>query len=366
MAFASVIHINLARTWRGGERQVALLNEELNKLNVTQIIICKKDSALESYCKTHLLQHKSFNSSLIFLWLPLYILWLIKLKGFRNIHCHESRAHTIAVFVKFLFRLRFNLIVHRRVLFPIKSKFLTQFKYSQQRVNTVICISKSVEDVVKKSTTISNTVIIPDGIRLSLYHSSPESENINLRRRYNLSENIKIVGYIAALAKEKDHHTFLKVARSVTKNRKDVHFMIVGDGAMESELKNFCQKQGLDEFVTFTGFIDQPEKIINQIDILLFTSTSEGLGSTILDFFANKKPVVSARNGGSESLIEEGQNGYLCEIGDSSTMSKKIDLLLNDPNLCSTLGSNGYIKVCSEYLMETVAAKTLKVYTRTF
>ena len=356
----SVIHINLARSWRGGERQVVLLMDNLKSKGVNQLLICVRNSVLHSYCRQNNLPFKSFSNLGLFLYVPfLLAVWHLK-KRYAIVHCHESRGHTLAFLSRFIFRSSIKTVIHRRVLFPIKQKRITLLKYSPQYADEIICISRAVEQVVKKSIPDSRTTVIPSGVPFDLEISS----GFNLKEKFGVSPEKKIVAYVAALSFEKDHYTFLDSAKLVLRDLDNVHFMIIGDGLLYDDILAYSSRLGIRDKVTFTGFVSNVNQMIDQLDLLLFTSKSEGLGSTILDFFFHRRPVVSAKNGGAEELILDGRTGFLCDIGDAACFSAKVVKLLKNEKEAQIMTQNAYLFAKENFTVEIVAQRIFDLYNR--
>ncbi|MDT0688472.1 glycosyltransferase [Salegentibacter sp. F188] len=322
-----IIHVNLAKTWRGGERQVALLMQGLHEQGIQQVLVCRKGSALEEEAKKNNITCYSFNT---LPFLPLFqsrVFRKLEKKGYKIIHCHESRAHTFGILGKIFWSKDQKLILHRRVIFPILKKPTTGIKYSEKYIDKIICISRAVETTVKESIGFQNTIVIPSMINLD----SEEIQKYELREKWKIKTRF-VIGYIAALTEEKDHITFLRTAKQLLEqHRKDIHFVIIGEGPLKEDLIQFARKSGILKYVTFTGFVKNISGAIQEIDLLLFTSVAEGLGSTILDFFVAGKPVVATKNGGSEELITNGRTGYLCDVGDFETLAERVNFLLENP-----------------------------------
>ncbi|MCA1745452.1 MAG: glycosyltransferase family 4 protein, partial [Bacteroidales bacterium] len=114
----------------------------------------------------------------------------------------------------------------------------------------------------------------------------------------------------------------------------------------------------------FTGFLNNVNQMIDELDILLFTSKSEGLGSTILDFFVHKRPVVSAKNGGAEELIVDGETGFLCNIGDAACFASKVVNLLKDEEEAKRITKNAYFFAKKNFSIEMIAQRILDLYNR--
>lgn len=353
-----VIHFNLQKNWRGGEQQLAYLIKSLEIKGVIQILICLENSALENFAIKENLNYikikKGWFNAIKFAY---KLTKIIKKEKIDILHCHESKGHSIALYSKLFFNCKTPIILHRRVVFPIKSFLSKKIKYSSKYITKVICISRAVESVLKKSIKFKDTVII---------HSMTDTKynyvNHNiLREKYKISGS-KIIGYIAALTFEKDHYTFLNTAKKLLQSIPDLHFVIIGDGILRANLEKYSIENGLQNHVSFLGFIDNPKKVIPEIDLLLFTSTKEGLGSTILDFFVAKKPVVSVKNGGSEDLIQHGINGFICEEKDIDCLSKYALRILSDANVRTNIVKNAFEFVENNFSIEIVTTKTYDCY----
>ena len=355
-----VIHVNLQKDWRGGEQQLAYLLQSLRLKKVEQILICRENSSLEEFAKKENIEYKSINNKLFNKLGNLIMLYnLIKSRGIDIIHCHESKGHSLALFTKIFFNYNSKIILHRRVIFPIKGFLSKKIKYSSKFINEIICVSKAVEKSVKNSTGYKNTIVIPDMIDTNFIYENKKFLNAN----YRISDKI-LIGYIAALTFEKDHFTFLNTAKLLLKKNHNLHFVIIGDGDNRQKLTQYALDLQISENVTFTGFIENAKKIIPEIDILLFTSTEEGLGSTILDFFLAKKPVVCVKNGGSEDIVFNHKTGFICEKGDSDALANNVDFILKNPIITKEIVENAYNFVNEKFSIEVVTNQTLNCYSR--
>ena len=170
---------------------------------------------------------------------------------------------------------------------------------------------------------------------------------------------------MAALTREKDHSTFINTAFEVLKATKNVHFYIVGSGKEEQLINDLIAEKDLQNDITMLGFVREIDELIPQLDLLLFTSKSEGLGSTILDFFLAKKPVVATKCGGNEGFMINGVNGLLSEIGDVSSLSKQTIELINNSKLSAHLVQNAYELVTKRFSIEAMAQQTFDLYLET-
>lgn len=353
----TILHINLQKTWRGGERQLSWLMEELSKKEVNQLLICRKNSKLEQFAKNNNLPHFSFSVNIYnLIFIAFKISKIITNPQKTIIHCHDSKSHTIAFLSKLIFKSSIKIIVHRKVLFPIKGFFSKKIKYSQKYINSIICISKAIQKNIISSTGHENTIVIPDMIKEINF-----SKNNILKNRFKIKNPIKI-GYIAALTLEKDHITFLNTAKIILEKDKSIDFVIIGEGELKEKLIAYTNLLGINENVYFIGFIENIYEIIPEIDLLLFTSVSEGLGSTILDFFMAKIPVVTVQNGGSEELVFDGETGLICEPKNSAKLAYNCISILSNQKLKQKIIHNAYIYAEKNFNPKIISERVYNEY----
>ncbi len=352
-----IIHFNTQKDWRGGERQLGWLMDELNQKEIKQILLCRKDSKLETFA---IEQNISFYSNKIKFYNLIFIAYqlfkIISNKKEVIIHCHDSKSHSIALFTKIFFDTKCKIIVDRKVLFPIKGWFSQKIKYSSKFINTIICTSNAVKDIVFESTKHENIIVIGDMIK-----TNTASKGIILKTKYGI-ENPYIIGYVAAMTHEKDHHTFLKTAKELINYNPEIGFVLIGDGKLMDEIKAFSKELQLENNVRFLGFVSNVSELILEIDLLLFTSTSEGLGSTILDFFMAKKPVVTVKNGGSEELVYQNKTGLISDKKDYKDLAINCLKFYYDPTFTETICENAFAFASDNFCENIITEKIISAY----
>ena len=183
----------------------------------------------------------------------------------------------------------------------------------------------------------------------------------SIRHEFNLNDKI-IVAIIAALSPEKDHITFLKAANILLKRNKNFHFLIVGKGKEEENIRLFINEHNLASSVTLTGFRDDVPNVLSESNYFTMTSTEEGLGSSILEAFANKIPVVATDVGGIPEIVIHGESGLLAQKGDIEAIASHILALENNTDLKQTLIDNAYNIVKNKFNIEHCASQTAEIY----
>lgn len=347
-----VLHINTEKPWRGGEQQMAYLIRELASRGVSNHVMGRRHSRLESYCQKNEIPYRSFTWGNVRPLNAIQMIAEIKSEKFDLVHAHSSNAHTIAHLAK-LCGSRCPLVVSKRTSFPIRRPR----KYST--ASAIVCVSDRIkQETVSKLGTESRIHTVYDGIDLHRF----ETEQTNLKQQLSLEGKV-IVGNASAISREKDYQTFLRTAQYLLKNSSiPYHFLVMGTGPQEQEIQELARSLGIAENVTFLGFVNDIDRKLKNIDIFLMPSKVEGLGSSILDAMICRIPVVATNVGGIPEIVRHQDTGLLSESGDFKSLATHIDDLSHSPQIREKLTKNAYQMVCSRFSVSRTAEQTLEIY----
>lgn len=356
-----VLHISTRQNWGGGEQQVLYLLKYLP--NESHTLLCPTKSPLYEKARfphVRTIPFLSLTHFLQLIFLPYKIWSLVRQIHPDLIHAHDSHSHTIAWLAAILWKVDTPLIVHRRVILGKHSSLFSKLKYNHPNINRFICVSEAVkhslQEVVKKAEKLK---VVYSSIEIAKF---PFQAPCNfLKEELQLPESTKIIGNIAALLPAKDYPTFLATAALMLEKRKDLVFIITGEGPELIRLRNLTQKLNISNFVFFLGFRRDIERILPSFDVFLFTSQSEGLGTIVLDAMECRVPVVTTRSGGISEIIRDSQEGLIAEPGDSQSLAEKISLLLEDEIFRNKITNQAFNKVKS-FEASRMATQTLSIY----
>ena len=184
---------------------------------------------------------------------------------------------------------------------------------------------------------------IYNGVDVSRVKCDPQRA-IDFRRRYSIPVDRSIVTQVSWVIPEKGIMDFLETARLVTRQNRNVQFVVVGEGDYRQEYMRRAVEMGIDDRVTWTGNVEDPfgEGVYEAADVVCqFSRWEEVFGWTIAEAMAHGKPVVTTRVGGVPELVRDYESGYLVDRGDTKAMSQKVLMLLNDASLRQHMGTNG-------------------------
>jgi len=358
-----VIHVSTATSWRGGEQQLAYLLSGLNLQGIKQQVLCVKDSPMATYCKINGEKFRTFSKhGSINLRAACMLATICKSQHVSIVHCHDSHAHTLAYLAALLFNNKAPIIVHRRVDFKVNGSLFSKAKYNHPLIAGYVCVSNAIRELLVPALyKPEKAIVIHSGIDTARFESST-SKNI-LKKEFGFSENTILIGNIAALAPHKDYSTFLRTAEILARNCPSYRFVIIGEGSERKLIESEIIERNLESRVVLAGFRENIHELIKELNVLLLTSKTEGLGTSILDAFAGGLAVVATRTGGIPEIVEHKVTGLLAEVGNESELAQMTRLVIEDIALREKIIRNAARKVL-EFDFRITASKTLGFYNK--
>jgi L-malate glycosyltransferase len=184
-----------------------------------------------------------------------------------------------------------------------------------------------------------------------------------LRERLGLPENAAIVGTVATLSEKKDHRTLIAGAARVVREEPRAHFVIVGDGALLSDLRRLAGDLGLLQHLHFEGQQSNATEYIDMFDVAVLPSKErEGCSNFLLEAMALGRPVVATDVGGNAELVLDGRTGLLVPREDERAMADAILACINDRTMAAALGRNAVQYVRRRFSLDRMVEETQRVY----
>jgi glycosyltransferase involved in cell wall biosynthesis len=357
----NVLHLSSESTWRGGEQQIAYLIEELDTMGIKPIVACKPDSKFEALCIEKGWEHYPLNmKNSTDLKSGLGLKKLCKKLSIDIVHAHSSHSHGTA-YLSYLLGNKTNVVLTRRVDFELKNNFISRHKYTFPKIKKIVCVSDAIKEIVLKTTRQKEKCMT---IYSAINHKKfePYIGNDYLRKRFKIADDITLIGNTSAIAPHKDYFTFVDSAQYYIQNfDQKVKFFIIGQGELENEIKDYVKKMRLEDYFVFTGFIKNIEEVLPSLDIFFISSKTEGLGTSVIDAFATKVPVVGTMAGGIPELVKNLDTGLIAEVKDFKSLAENLFKLKKDEKLQDQLIKNAY-EYSLQFNTKVMAEKYLNLY----
>jgi len=336
------LHLNTARSWRGGERQTLLLLEGLRREGHAASVVCPPGSPLAKRAHTSGIPvHEIPLRGELDLSSAMKLRRLIRQLKPQILQLHTAHAHSTGLLSRLGLGTRPAVIVQRRVDFSIHrsgTPGLTRLKY-QLGVDRYIAISHKIAEVLQ-----SDEI---DPQRIRVVHSGvpplpePTRSAEELRNNWQLGTEAPLLGAIGALTSHKGHRHLIEAMALLRPRDPAAQLVLIGEGEEAQTLDAVAAQQGVADRVHRIGFEEDVSSWLHALDLFIHPSLDEGLGTSILDALGARRTVIASAVGGIPEVIEDGVTGRLVAAADPRQLAEVIDELLDDPAAAADLATAG-------------------------
>ena len=142
--------------------------------------------------------------------------------------------------------------------------------------------------------------------------------------------------FIGRMTLQKTPQTFVRIVKKITEHLPNISAVMIGDGELLPETKNLAAQLGLQEHITFTGFLKNPYSLLQNTRLLIMPSLYEGFGLIAIEAMSLGKPVIASKVGGLINIVDVDCGGFCANEDDFAEAAIK---LLTDDKLYSKKSS---------------------------
>jgi len=273
------------------------------------------------------------------------------------------------------------------IKFETKRRYLkngNEQKIEEQRINLEKDIIKNASMIISLAEKEKNDLInlygapaekiavIPGGVNLKQFVNIPRDK---AREKLSFNETNFILLYIGRLEWRKGIGTLISATKLLKNEIPNIKTIIVG-GRIYGKQKNIedfkeyqrllkkAEEEGVKELIQFVGAVDngQLPLFYSAADIFVIPSYYEPFGLVTLEASACKVPIIASRVGGLETIIQDGENGFLFEPRNPLDLKEKVLQLQKSKELMEVFTENAYRNVVANYSWQNVAAKINNIY----
>lgn len=336
-----IVHVNIARSYRGGERQTELLIRGLASQGVRQMLVARRGGVLASRLRDLDVEVRETSGHVFSV--------TRATRGASLVQVHEGRSVYAAYLRALLSGTPY--VLTRRVNNPIREHYFAHQAY--RRATCVAAVAPQVAEVVRA---------YDASISVRVIHSGSTGLPVDPARAAALRERFAgkfVVGHVGALDNgQKGQEYIIAAARKLAETEPDVQFVLVGGGADEAMLRSLAA--GLPN-VAFTGHVENVGDYLASFDIFILPSNREGIGSILLDAMEQGLAVIASRVGGVPDIVHHGRNGLLIDPASPEQLSAAILELRDAPELRAQFGAHGR-ELAKGFTAEVMWRKYLALY----
>ena len=356
------LHIDTARTWRGGQNQVVLTVNGLREIGHRASLVAHPDGELRRRVEEGLDLIPLAPRTEMDLSAAWRLSRVVKRLEPDIVHAHDAHGTAMASLALSLGSPTPApaLVVSRRVDFHLRTNSFSRWKHRQ--VDCFIAASEAIRRMLLADGVAPERVTtVHEGIDVDHVLAAPP---VNVHAEFWLPHGAPVVGNVAALVPHKGQRHLIEAAHLVVREMPDTRFLVLGEGELREPLERQIRDYHLEKHVLLPGFRTDVLGCIKSFDLFAMSSVTEGLGTSLLDAMACSRAIVATRSGGIPEIVDDGHTGVLVPARDHAAMAREIVGLLKDAGRRRQMGEAGLARVSERFTVERMVAETAAVYAR--
>ncbi len=138
--------------------------------------------------------------------------------------------------------------------------------------------------------------------------------------------------------------------------------IMIGDGPERLSAAGVAKQLGIADRILYLGNCENIEEVLPCADLVIQPSEHESFGLVPLEAMACEVPVIVTASGGVTEVVQHGENGFLCEVGDIDAMARCALDILTQPELAARMGKSGREHVLRSFPRDAIVDQYEALY----
>lgn len=280
---------------------------------------------------------------------------LVKAHAIDVLHAHLPNAHLLSALV--------GRLCGKPVITTIHGRQLSTLDLEVHRTASthlsVVC-RQTYFHALGLGVSPSQLHFIPNGADTTLFVPR-RVRNGPLRQAVGVPPEAPLVGQVGRLSAEKGPDVFVRAALAAHAVMPDVHFVLIGEGPLRTELEQTVARLGLTDRLHFAGLQSDMANMYAELDMVVSASRSEAMPLAVLEAMSSGVPVIVTRVGGLPDLVQHGLSGWLVGDGDYDAMAAQLVSLLREPERAARMGQRARERVVHQFSLDHSVAGTAQL-----
>lgn len=293
---------------------------------------------------------------------------LLKKEKYDIVHVYFTPAAYLFSWLAFFFKT--PIILRTLGSFPISLNsenlslsFLQKIKWKiiHLPVKKMICVSNGIKKYITNNLgqNRSSTVVIY--ATTDTNHYIPRNGFLFAKKRLKYQQQIKLT-FLGRLVKEKGIENLIIAVESLIIRYPNIRVKIVGDGNLKSFLLDLISERGLEKVASLPGRQQNILEILQDTDIYVHPTYTEGCGRSILEAMSCGVPIVASRIGGIKETVRNNVDGILVPPGSPEKIEKAVVKLIEDEEFYNRARVNARRRVTKMFDAKNSINKEMKLY----
>ncbi len=236
--------------------------------------------------------------------------------------------------------------------------YLPITRYGLQQSDGVTAVSKFLKQATIETFDFDEIEVIPNFICGKHYFRTPEAP-----LRTELAPNAeRLLVHVSNFRHVKRPVDCVEILAKVRAEGQDARLVMVVDGPELSAVRYRGEQLGMNGNIVYVGKQANIADYLGVADVFLLPSELESFGLAALEAQACEVPVIATRIGGIPEVVNDGETGFLSDVGDVEKMSVDALKLLRDEDLRRAFGTRGRELAISRYSTEKIIPQYIAFY----
>ena len=343
-----ILHLNLEKGWRGGERQTLLTLRGLRAGGHEVALAARAGAPLAERAAAEGIPVLACGG-------PLGLARRLLTAGWRYDVIHAQTAQAMSLLAALRPVLRPALVFTRRTAFDAAGA-ASRHRWKWARADALVAISAAAA-AAPQALGLPVT-IIPSAVEAI----PPDPQGVqDLQARFGLAGR-RVLVTAAALSPEKDPLTLIEAIARLRQDHPDVLCLHCGaEGAAADAARARIAALGLEDHYHLTGFLPRVADALGAAEVYVSSSRFEALGTSVLDACLAGLPVVATDAGGHREILAP-DRGLLVPIGDAAALAGQLAWVLEQPQQARAMAERAHQVVAREYAVPAMVARYESLY----
>lgn len=247
------------------------------------------------------------------------------------LHAHEVKSDVIAFLASKLHPVAIMTTVHGWIGNSAKQRFMGAVdRRVIRKFDRVVAVSGQIREHLASAG-------VPDE-RLSLLHNAIVVERYRRTGARGFLAQLggeplagPVLASIGRISPEKGQADLVEALGILKAQGRAVSAVLAGDGPDRASITARIRALGLEASVRLPGYVDPPQRILEETDLMVLPSHTEGLPNVVLEALAMEVPVLATRVGGTPEIVTDGETGRLVEPRSPAALAAAIGDFLANP-----------------------------------
>lgn len=255
---------------------------------------------------------------------------LVKRLGIEIVHAHEVKSDVIALLSSLRHRARTMTTLHGWIGNSRRQQFFIALdKRAVRHFDCVVAVSSRLRQQALDAGVPEHRLrLVHNAIVLDHYKRTGRSGGLAALAGRTVAR--PVLACVGRISPEKGQIDLIEALRMVRERGGRISAVLAGDGPDRAAVESRVREAGLTDSVHLLGYIDPPQQVLDEADLLVLPSHTEGLPNAALEAMAMHVPVLATSVGGTPDVVTDGATGRLVPPGEPARLADALMDFLAD------------------------------------